>query len=229
MSKNSSVSVDQPSQIILSSREQLCLNIAWSVSGLSSAVAILAWGNLAHWQLSFQACLLFPLLGLLAFSLMWAHYVAGFVRTLMHVRKSVLSYYFKSTSMVVLALLFLHPGILILQRFRDGYGLPPQSYESYVAPGLGWVTLLGTVSWFAFIAFEFRRKFGDRSWWKYMLIAGDAAMLAIVYHGLRIGDHLQMGWYRGLWLGYGLVLAIILGYNYYQKYAVKQRPSTPAS
>ena len=229
MSKNSSVSVNQSPKIILSSRERLCQTIAWSVSGISTAIAILAWGNLANWQLSFQAYLLFPLLGLLAFSLMWAHYVAGFIRALMHVRKKVLSYYFKSTSMVVLALLFLHPGILILQRYRDGYGLPPQSYESYVAPGLGWVTLLGTVSWLAFIAFEFRRKFGNRSWWKYILIAGDAAMLAIVYHGLRLGSTLQMGWYRGLWLVYGVVLVIILGYNYYQKYEVKQQPPLPTT
>jgi hypothetical protein len=202
----------------MSSRERLCLIIAWTASGLSSLIAIITWGMYSHWQLSFKAYLLFPLLGLLAFSLMWAHYVASFVRRSLGVNKSVLSSYFESTSKIVLALLFLHPGILILQRFRDGYGLPPQSYESYVAPGLGWVTLLGTAAWLAFIAFEFRRKFGDRKWWKYVPIAGDIAMLAIVYHGLRIGDHLQMGWYKGVWLGYGIVLIFILAFNYYEKF-----------
>ncbi len=221
MSKNTSGALTQPPQIILSSSEQSCLYIAWGISSISSLLAIIVWGVSSHWHLSFQAYSLFPLLGLLAFSLMWAHYIASFIRSVMNVDQSVLSDYFQITSMIVLALLFLHPGILIFQRFRDGYGLPPHSYESYVAPGLGWVTLLGTVSWLAFMAFEFRHKFGDRSWWKYVLVAGDAAMLAIVYHGLRIGDHLQMGWYKDVWLGYGLVLVLILGYNYYYKYKTK--------
>lgn len=217
-----SKSTDSP-QIILSNQDKLCQTLAWGTSLLASVVAIVAWGNLASWQLSFKAYQLFPLLGLLAFSLMWSHYVSGFIRTIMKVDKPVLKNYFESTSMVVLALLFLHPGILILQRFRDGYGLPPTSYESYVRPGLGWVTLLGTVSWCVFMAFEFRRKFADRKWWKYVPMAGDVAMLAIVYHGLRIGDHLQMGWYRSLWLVYGVVLALILGYNYYHKYLDRQQ------
>ncbi len=218
MSKNTSVLSQKPAELELSSRDRLSLNFAWAISGAASLLAIYVWGAMANWHVSFQAYQLFPLLGLLAFSIMWGHYVASFVRRRLGVRPAVLSPYFKSTSLIVLALLFLHPGILILQRFRDGFGFPPHSYESYVAPGLGWVTLLGTVSWLAFIAFEFRRFFSDRTWWKYVPIAGDIAMLAIVYHGLRIGDHLQMGWYRGVWLGYGLVLAIVLGYNYYEKF-----------
>jgi general stress protein CsbA len=215
MSKPPSVSSIAPSQSILSTKDRNCLALAWSISLSSTAIAILVWGNASNWQLSFKAYLL----GLLAFSLMWSHYVAGFIRTSMGVHKSVLSGYFENTSLVVLALLFLHPGILILQRFRDGYGLPPHSTESYVAPGLGWVVILGTVAWFVFIAFEFRRKFGNRSWWKYVPMAGDVAMLAIVYHGLRIGDHLQTGWYRGLWVLYGIILVLILGNNYYRKYS----------
>lgn len=210
----------------MSSKERASLLLAWTVSSLVSLIAIYAWGESNGWRLSFNAYRLFPLLGLLAFSLMWAHYVASFVRQLLGVRAAVLSSYFKSTSLVVLALLFLHPGILILQRFRDGYGLPPHSYESYVAPGLGWVTLLGSAAWLAFIAFEFRRYFSDRSWWKYVPMAGDAAMLAIVYHSLRLGSQLQTGWYRGLWLGYGLVLVIILGRSYYRRAAKRWLPTS---
>ena len=219
MSKDTSVSGTLAAKPILSSQDRRCLYVAWTLTALSSALALYVWGHMSGWHFSFEPYQLFPLLGLLAFSIMWAHYVATFIRKMLHVKPPVLSYYFRSTSKVVLALLFLHPGIIIYQRFRDGYGLPPGSYMSYVAPGLGWVTLLGTVAWVAFIAFEFRHKYGKKSWWKYIPMAGDVAMLAIVYHGLRIGDHLQTGFYRSVWIGYGASLVLVLGYNYYRKYA----------
>ncbi|MGC1177068.1 MAG: hypothetical protein WA843_03270, partial [Candidatus Saccharimonadales bacterium] len=119
----------------------------------------------------------------------------------------------------VLIFICLHPSLLIYQRFRDGYGLPPHSYESYVAPGLGWVTLLGSISWLIFIAYEFRRKFGQRSWWHYVEKAGDVAMLAIFYHSLRLGSQLQPGsWLRVIWWFYGLTLVAVLIYNYRRYY-----------
>lgn len=214
MSKITSVHSAPTPQSISSRQAQICATVAWLTAGTVSLIAVYVWLMTNDWQPSFNAYRLFPLLGLLAFSIMWSHYVAGFVRKSLHLPAAVLSNYYKNTSLVVLALLFLHPGILILQRFRDGYGFPPHSYESYVAPGLGWVTLLGTAAWLAFIAFEFRHFFSNRAWWKYVLMAGDAAMLAIVYHGLRLGTQLQMGWYRGLWLVYGLVLVVILGDKY---------------
>lgn len=217
MSKHSAPSSQSTPRIILSNREQTALTIAWTTSLVSSALAILVWGKSSGWQLSFSPYQLFPLLGLLAFSLMWSHYVSGFISNRMAVRPETLTHYFESTGMVVLALLLLHPGILILQRFRDGYGFPPDSYKSYVAPGLGWVTTLGSIALLIFIAYEFRRKFSDRSWWKYVPMAGDAAMLAIVYHGLRLGNNLQSGLYRGVWIFYGTVLVIILGFSYYGK------------
>jgi hypothetical protein len=226
MSKTVSVSEHRTSQVNLSTQEvdkssrraRYCQIIAWSVSLLVSALAIYAWGKTSGWHLSLSPYQLFPLLGLLAFSLMWAHYVAGFVRQRLQVEKAVLSGYFEKTSLAVLILLFLHPGLLIYQRFRDGYGLPPHSYETYVAPGLGWVTLIGTVSWCIFIAYEFRRKFENRKWWQYVAMAGDFAMLGIVYHSLRLGDQLQTGWYRGVWFGYAIILVLILINNYYLKY-----------
>jgi len=223
MSKNTSVLSSSSSQIILSSRARICLVVAWSTSLLASFLAVLNWGQSLDWQLHLNAYTIFPVLGLLAFSLMWSHYIAALVRRRLGVEAGVLHRYFEVTSLLVLALILLHPGLLILQRFIDGYGLPPKSYESYVAPGLGWVTVLGSVSLLAFLAFEFRRFFADRSWWKYVPMAGDAAMLAIVYHGLRIGDQLQSGWYRYVWYIYAVILIGILATNYFQRYS---RPAT---
>jgi hypothetical protein len=128
----------------------------------------------------------------------------------------VLTDYFRWTSLVVLVLICLHPGLLIYQRFRDGHGLPPGSYESYVAAGKAWITLLGTASLLVFLAYELHRWYGGRGWWRWVARAGDAAMLAIFYHGLRLGSQLShQGWFLTLWWFYGLTLVLVLIRSYY--------------
>jgi hypothetical protein len=195
---------------------------AWSLATMVSLLAVLVWGHTYGWHIfpinSYQ---LFPVLGLLAFSIMWSHYMAVALRTWLNLDQKVLAAYFRVTGYAVLVLICLHPGILIYQRLRDGYGFPPHSYETYVAPGLGWVTILGTASLLVFLAFEFRRVFGERSWWRYVADASDVAMLAILYHGLRLGSQLQRGWFRGVWLFYAITLVAALIYKYAERYKHK--------
>lgn len=215
------MSINQSTQ---NSREVLFLQIgAWSTSLIVSIIAFVAWGTTYGWKFTpLSPYQLFPLLGLLAFSIMWSHYINGAIREIMSIDGSALKLYFRLTSYAVLALICLHPGILIYQRFRDGFGLPPGSYESYVAPGLGWVTLLGSASFCVFIAYEFRRFFSERTWWHFVTEAGDLAMLAILYHGFRLGGALQRGWFRFVWLFYLIVLVAVLLRKYYYRYAVAQ-------
>jgi len=197
------------------SRPQWVQITAWSISLIVCIVATIAWGQTYSWQLlPINTYQLFPLLGLLAFSLMWAHYLNGTLRELWGVEFKVLARYFRYTGYAVLVLICLHPGILIYQRFRDGYGLPPHSYETYVGPGLGWITILGTASLLVFLSFELRRWCAKKSWWHFIPEAGDAAMLAIVYHGLRLGSNLQMGWFRSVWFFYAVVLVAVLIRSY---------------
>lgn len=196
-----------------------------TVYGLSltvSALAIIVWGNSLQWHLAhLSAYQLFPVLGLVAFSLMWSHYISGFLNRTWF--KDVnLANYFRITGYAVLGLIVLHPGLLIYQRFRDGFGLPPGSYESYVAPGMGWITLLGTVSLLIFLAYELKRWYEQRSWWRYVAYAGDAAMFAIFYHGLRLGNQLQTGWFRYVWWLYGITLAAVLLHKYTTKHATQE-------
>jgi len=201
-------------------RKQLCQIIAWSTSLVVSVVAIVVWGNYYQWQVwPINTYELFPIFGLLAFSLMWSHYVSGALRELMGLDKKVLRRYFDATSWAVLIFICLHPGLLIYQRFRDGYGLPPRSYESYVSPGLGWVTLVGTASLLVFLAFELRRWYGQRAWWHYVADAGDVAMLAILYHGLRLGKQLTVGWFRYVWVFYFVTLVAVLTRKYVKRYS----------
>ncbi len=200
-----------------------CQIIAWILSLIVCALAVLVWGINYRWQiLPINNYVLFPLLGLLAFSIMWSHYIAAAVRELAGLQAGVLKTYFNVTSLVVLVLICLHPGLLIYQRFRDGYGLPPHSYESYVAPGMGWITLLGTASLLVFLAYEFRRVFGQRPWWHLVAEAGDVAMLAILYHGFRLGSQLQIGWFRWIWLFYAVTLVTVLIRKYANTYYYKK-------
>lgn len=215
------MSINQSAQ---NNQKTLILQIsAWSLSLAVSLIAFVAWGTTYGWKFTpLSPYQLFPLLGLWAFSIMWSHYINGAARELAGLERHALKRYFKLTSYAVLTLILLHPGILIYQRFRDGYGLPPGSYESYVAPGLGWVTLLGTASFCVFIAYEFRRVWGRRSWWHFVTEAGDVAMLAILYHGFRLGSDLQQGWFRYVWLFYLITLVAVLIRKYYYRYAVAE-------
>ena len=104
------------------------------------------------------------------------------------------------------------------QRWRDGFGLPPHSYESYVAPGLGWITLLGSASLLVFLAYEAHRWFAEKRWWHFVQEAGDLAMLVILYHGYKLCIQFDDRWVAGLWTFYGVILVAILIRSYYRKY-----------
>jgi hypothetical protein len=200
-------------------KDRFGLALAWLLALSVCLAAIIAWGRYYAWHVwPINTYQLFPVLGLLAFSLMWTHYMMGTLSQLLKLRADALASYFRLTGYAVLILICLHPGILIYQRFRDGFGLPPLSYERYVAPGLGWVTILGTASLLVFLAFEFHRVYGKRRWWHYVVDASDAAMLVIVYHALRLGMQLQHGWYRVVWFLYAVTLAAALVYKYAKRY-----------
>lgn len=192
----------------------LLVPTAWALGAVVSGLALFVWGQSFAWHFSVLSTYqIFPVLGLLAFSLMWSHYMIGFLRRLTKTTSN-LSDYFRITGYAVLVLILLHPGLLIYQRFHDGFGLPPGSYKSYVAPSMAWLTLLGSVSLLAFLSFELKRWFDHKNWWKYILILNDAAMLGIFYHGLQLGTQTHIMWFRGIWWFYGITLIAVLIYKY---------------
>jgi hypothetical protein len=188
--------------------------LPWTITSIAALLAVIVWGRSFAWNFSaINAYQFFPVLGLTAFSIMWSHYMVGALKRAALLRGDYAAY-FRKSGYAVLILILLHPGILIYQRFRDGYGLPPHSYTTYVAPSMAWLTLLGSVSLFVFLSYELHRFFSKRSWWKYVAGAGDAAMLAVFYHGLRLGSQLQGGWFRYVWLFYGATLFAAIVYKY---------------
>lgn len=197
---------------------------AWGLSVLVTVIGFLAWAQNLNWELAgIGAYELFPFLGILAFSLMWVHYIitglrAGFDLESVKIKKS----YFKITAGIVLFSLLFHPGLLIWQLYLDGFGLPPKSYVmNYIAPGLAWAVYLGTISWLAFMTFELRRWYSKKPWWKYVLYANDLAIWGVYIHGLKLGADVGAPWLVYVWYAYGVLLAAAFAAIYRKKWFAK--------
>jgi hypothetical protein len=200
------------------------LNVLAAVlSGLVVALAIIAWGQSYRWHvLGTSAYILFPIFGLVAFSLMWAQYLVSALRRYLKVDGQLLENYFAASSFVVLVAILLHPGLLIWQLWRDGQGLPPNSELHYVLPSLQWVVILGMINLTILLLYELRRLFAKHNWWRWFSFVVDIVMFSIFYHALRLGTQLQHGWYRTVWWFYGVTLLGAIIYIYYNRFTANR-------
>ncbi len=191
---------------------------AWSLSGIVVLLALIVWGQGFEWEFDkLDSYQLFPLFGLIAFSVMWSHYIASALRQYSGLERGVLKDYLRITGYVVLGAILLHPGLISWQLWRDGEGLPPGSEFSYVGDSLKVAVTLGMVALFMFLAYELHRWFARKSWWKYIQYLSDIAMFMIFIHALSLGGELEEGWFRGVWYFYGVTLVFALIYTYSQK------------
>lgn len=167
---------------------------------------------------------IFPLLGISAFSLMWTHYVLGSLRRFLHVNVKDRGAYYKVSSVIVLFLILLHPGLLVAGLYRDGFGLPPVSYltvysENYMQTAIG----MGTISLIIFLLFELKSRLKNKNWWKYIEFAQLIAMSFIFYHGLTLGGELSVGWYRMVWFFYGITFIAAVMINHWYDRSTNRR------
>ncbi len=185
---------------------------AWLISLSVSFLAFLVWLQSFSGEVKLNNYSLFPLLGLLAFSLMWVHYIVGALRRYFVVDKVHLKTYYKVTSIIVLLAILLHPNLFVYQLWSNGYGFPPDSYKNYVAASALWAVMLGTIALWIFLAFETKRFFGGKPWWKLVEYAQILAMVLIYIHALKLGGEIQTGWYKVVWVFYGLSFLLASGY-----------------
>jgi len=212
-----------PSKLIKSTLGFGLIALHFVVLGL----AYYSWGTIYGWW-PHTAYDLFPLLGLLAFSLMWIHYVAAAVNRFYHSAFN-LKKYFAYTGYAVLALIILHPGILIYSLWRDGFGLPPGSYLNYVGKTSEAAVLFGTAAWVIFITYEFVNRLKHMRFWPVMVGLNDVAMGLIFFHARKLGTSQNLHWFHLLWMFYGLVLILCIAQRLYFIYQRKHRSSTPVS
>ncbi len=162
---------------------------------------------------------LFPYLGILAWSLMWTHYVIGeFRRWNPRLPKNEL--YSKVTGILVFILILLHPGILWFAQYQRGAGLPPLSAYSYAGQAGALAVTLGLIAWVLFLSYDLLEKFKQkpliaRSWWL-VNITQSVAMLFILKHSFELGSDLQTGWFRTYWVVLGTAfLPMMLHVHWY--------------
>lgn len=172
--------------------------IPWLLSGGVVALSVIVWGQGLGWQLSrVGAYQLFPLFGLLAFTLMWAHYAVDFLQRFFKFETD--RWYLPVTRYIVLFALFMHPGLLTWQQWRDGI---PMNHSLWI--------IVGFVAWLSFIFFELHRWFRGKPWWRWVVAANAGAMIAIIFHALNLGSNLQGGWFVYVWYFFGISLAVFL-------------------
>jgi hypothetical protein len=184
--------------------------LTWGLFALSTVLPLLVWGNTVNWDFSgLTAYQWFPLFGLLAWMIMWTHYITGAIR----IRNPELkkpAYYSKVTSYIVLGSLLLHPGMLAIAQFQNDQGLPVDSFVNYVGEGLRIAVLLGSVSLLIFLSFEFFDRAKHIGWVKrsalWISLSQSVAMLLIFVHGLRLGTSVNTSWFTLVWVIYGLLL-----------------------
>lgn len=183
---------------------------AWVLSGIVVIVSVTAWQQsllVPFDQLGVYD--VFPLFGVLAFSLMWAHYMVGVAVRQTDFDRTRLRSYMTISSLAVLLALLLHPGLLTYQMWRDGLGLP----INYVAPGLAVFVVIGQIALLMFLAYEFRRLYEGRSWWHYIERASDVAMILILIHGYRLSQSLYPDWFTVLWIFYGITFFLAIAHS----------------
>ncbi len=163
----------------------------------------------------------FPILGIWAWSLMWTHFAIWEIRRL---KPSLPGnrLYSKVSGTLVFWLLLLHPGILAVEQFRQGKGLPPFSYFAYAGEASVWLILLGIVGLTGFLFYEVAIRFQNnvkvkRFWWL-VNITQTVAMASIFTHGIKLGGDVHGGWFRTYWIWLGLLLIPCLLHTHWEDF-----------
>jgi len=153
---------------------------------------------------------LFPLFGILAFVLLWLHAICGvFERWL---RKYIdFDRFVSMTASTIFVCIILHPLLLLIQlNFNI---LPLFTFR----PLYIWLAIIG---WLLLLTYDIakplkkRYQFFSRNWNKILLIS-NIGFLITFFHSLGLGDDLQSGPLRTVWIFYGItaILAIVWTYG----------------
>lgn len=171
---------------------------------------------------SVGALTVFPLLGLLAFSIMWWHFLLGFVKDIDPKFAKIKSLH-KTSSIFVFLLILLHPMLLYFYSVSNSLGGPPDAYYNYVSSDFGIFITYGLLALIIFLLYDLARWLRKKPWvarnWLIVDSVDDVAFIAVFVHSIMLGQHLQDGWFRYLWIFYGVSALIFIGYKHYRRFA----------
>lgn len=154
------------------------------------------------------------LLGVVAFNLMWAHYV---VDALTPKKKNETdNWHYYASRIAVLVAILAHPFLVNWYLIANGYGWPPTNYGMFLGT-LAWAVILGIVALVVFLLFEARHYFAKYK--RPIHHANIIAMFLVFIHGFLIGMVIMNTWYIWIWwiLLFGFTLVIVNNYRDYYK------------
>lgn len=171
----------------------------WTATFLVYLLPMLQWGSDLEWDTSDVKLLtIFPLLGMWAFAQMWLHYAIGSLKRRQPEGFDYKGWY-RATGNVVITLILLHPAILMFETIREG--LTPLDY---VSPENTKFIFTGYFALACFVLYEFADKLQGRQFWKknfgIVKALSVLAMLMIFNHSLQLGQNLEEGWLRYVWV-----------------------------
>lgn len=154
---------------------------------------------------------LFPLFGMLAFSLMWLHIVGKPFKPWLE-RYIDFERFVTVTSLLVLGLLILHPLLFLLWL---GWERLPAFFTSGFSAVFVW---LGVIAWVLFIGYDVAKLIKERSWvqryWRLIQFLATAPFFLVLIHSLNLGSELQQGPLRLVWWFYGATALLATVYTY---------------
>jgi hypothetical protein len=181
--------------------------------------------NLFAWNGTFQGRISYTswasLLGLLAFSTLWIWQLAEFLKSHLSLEPAQLD--LKKEGMVISKVLvftvLVHPALIIYWLYKKGYGLPPQSYIKAFGGFLAIFISLGFISLIFILLSQFKKTLKLSPKFKKILgYMADLALVLVILHGFKLGLTVA-GWFKYVWLAYGLSL----NYFYYHKYILSNK------
>jgi len=151
---------------------------------------------------------LFPVFGLVAFSLLWLHSISGVFEPWLrkHFNFDRFVHY---TSLIILISIVLHP-LLLLFYFSF-------NFKSIFIYGYKYIWL-GIIGWLLLITYDIgkllkRHDFFSRNW-NNILIISTVGFILTFFHSLYLGHDLQLGPLRTLWIFYGATGIFATIYTY---------------
>lgn len=189
--------------------------MAWLLAAATLTIAVVAWGTAwPRWSIGFNSIYhVFPVLGLMAFSLMWTQYMIWALRVWSGADRQKTRGFEEFSRGLVLSLILLHPGLLLFQLYHDGNGLPPHSYAGYVGAGMIGFVYLGMMSLLVFLSFELEHWLkAYPKLWQAIKLLNYVAIWAIMVHAYFLGGSFHVLWFKLVWAAYAAKLVLAMAY-----------------
>ena len=161
------------------------------------------------WNLSNIVLNVFPLFGLLAFTLLWLHAMSGVLEPWL--RKYInFDQFVHSTATIILFSIILHPLLLLINlRFNISNLFLYYGFTSI------W---LGIISWLLLITYDIGKSLQKYPFfvknWQNILTISTIGFILIFFHSLALGSDLQSGPLRIIWIFYGCTAILATIYTY---------------